>query len=82
VGPTAFGDMVARQGSRFTPPRLDAYRASVGLYSLGGVLALAILVAAFLRRVRPRWMRSVTRRGDSGITVLPGTDGVDAGVTG
>jgi len=82
VGPTAFGDMVARQGSRFTPPRLDAYRASVGMYSLGGVLALAILVAAFLRRVRPRWMRSVTRRGDSGITVLPGTDGVDAGVTG
>ncbi len=71
VGPTAFGDMVARQGSRFTPPRLDAYRASVGLYSLGGVLALAILVAAFLRRVRPRWMRVVARRGDSGITVLP-----------
>jgi len=70
VGPTAFGDLVARQGSRFTPPRLDAFRASVGVYSLGGVLALAILVAAFLRRVRPRWMRVVARRGDSGITVL------------
>jgi len=74
VGPTAFGDMVSRQGSRFTPPRLDAYRASVGMYSLGGVLALAILVVALLRRVRPRWRR-MARRDDSGITVLPGTDG-------
>ena len=70
VGPTAFGDMVADHRSRFTPPRLDGIAASVGLYSLGGVLALAILVAAFLRRVRPRWMRAVARRGDSGITVL------------
>jgi len=76
VGPTTFGDMVARQGSRFTPPRLDAFRASVGMYALGGVLALAIFVVAFLRRVRPRWRRVVARRGDSGITVLPGTDGV------
>jgi len=74
VGPATFGDMVARQGSRFTTPRLDAYRATVGLYALGGVLALAIFVVAFLRRVRPRWMRVVTRRGDSGITVLPGTE--------
>lgn len=57
VGPTVLGDMVARQGTSFTPPRLDAFRASVGLYSLGGVLALAVFVVAFLRRVRPRRMR-------------------------